>query len=176
MHTPSSQRRSMTTTTSIPVGRAALRRTNFPSTLPINRDVSAVPIDNDPLMAGIDVPNSRTVNLIGPVSQAGNYGHRQHMVPDHAAAAVPGTISNADPRRLVLGVTDIYAAALHIEKKTITPSIARSQQNRLFLRPDEHGVCVGKTRKENIVCFQPKAPAAITRRTATATPMRRLVC
>ena len=61
----------MTTTTSIPVGRAALRRTNVPSTLPINRDVSAVPIDNDPLMAGIDVPNPRTINLIGPVSQAG---------------------------------------------------------------------------------------------------------
>lgn len=101
----------MTTTTSIPVGRAALRRTNFPSTLPINRDVSAVPIDNDPLMVGIDVPNSRTVNLIGPVSQAGNHSHRQHMVPDHAAA-VPGTISNADPRRLVLSVTDIYAIVL----------------------------------------------------------------
>ena len=48
-----------------------------PSTLPINRDVSAVLIDNDPLMAGIDVPDCRTINLIGPVSQAGNHGHRQ---------------------------------------------------------------------------------------------------
>ena len=102
----------MTTTTSIPVGRAALRRTNFPSTLPINRDVSAVPIDNDPLMAGIDVPNSRTVDLIGSVSQAGNHSHRQHMVPTAAAVAVPGTISNADPRRLVLSVTDIHAIVL----------------------------------------------------------------
>ena len=69
-------------------------------------------IDNDPLMAGIDVPDSRTINLIGPVSQAGNHGHRQHMVPDHAAAAAPGTISNADPRRLVLGAIDICAIML----------------------------------------------------------------
>ncbi|MBO7665447.1 MAG: hypothetical protein J6S33_02805 [Aeriscardovia sp.] len=68
--------------------------------------------DNDPLTAGIDAPNSRTINLIGPVSQAGNHGHRQHMMPDHAAAAVPGTISNADPRRLVLGVIDIHAIVL----------------------------------------------------------------
>lgn len=63
-------------------------------------------------MAGIDVSNSPTINPIGPVSQAGNHGHRQHMVPDHAAAAAPGTISNADPRRLVLGVIDICAIVL----------------------------------------------------------------
>ena len=88
-----------------------------PSTLPTNRDVSAVPIDNDPLMAGIDVPNSRTINLIGPVSQAGKHDHRQHMVSDNAAAAAPRMISNADPRRLVLGMIDILhdCAVLHIE-------------------------------------------------------------
>lgn len=109
----------MTTTTSIPVGRAALRRTNVPSTLPINRNVSAVPIDNDPLMAGIDIPNSRTINLIGPVSQDGNHSHCQHMVSDRAAAAAPETISNVDPRWLVLGVIDILRirAALHIENR-----------------------------------------------------------
>ena len=90
-----------------------------PSTLPINRDVSAVPIDNDPLMTGIDVPDFRTINLIGPVSQAGTMAIVKHMVPDHAAAAAPGTISNADPRRLVLGRDRHLCdrAALHIENR-----------------------------------------------------------
>lgn len=43
----------------------------------------------------------------------------KHMMPDHAAAAAPGTISNADPRQLVLGVIDILRdrAVLHMENR-----------------------------------------------------------
>lgn len=78
-----------------------------------------MPIDNDPLMAGIDVPNSRTVDLMGSVSQAGNHSHRQHMVPDRRSHR--GSWNDQQRRSASAGAERNRhlrdRAALHIENR-----------------------------------------------------------